>query len=136
MARVLFVDDDRELVAAHKALMEKKGFEVSVAYSGQEGWDSLLASRPDVVVLDCMMEEFTSGFELAQDINLKFPDLPILVLTSVHDHMSSAWSFGPDDEKWLPIRKWMEKPVPPARLVAAVQELLEAAQSTGAARSS
>lgn len=131
MASVLLVDDDRDFALAHKAILEKSGFSVSVVNSSQDGWDALQKSTPDIVVLDCMMEEFTSGFELAQDIALKFPKLPMIMLTAVHEHMSAGWNWGPDDKKWLPIHKWMEKPVQPAQFVAAVQELLRANPGSG-----
>lgn len=127
MASVLLVDDDRDFTLAHKAILEKGGHRVAVAYSGQEGWEALQKALPDLLVLDCMMETFTSGFELAQDVASRYPRLPMIMLTAVHDHMSAAWKWGPGDEKWLPIHKWMEKPVQPAQLQAAVDELLRTA---------
>lgn len=124
MAHVLLVDDDEDLVAGNKVALEARGFKVSRAYSGNEGWLAIEKSMPDIVVLDCMMEEFTSGFELAHDIAIKYPNLPILMLTGVREHMSSDWKFGPSDEHWLPIHRFMEKPLPPAKLIAALDELL------------
>jgi DNA-binding response OmpR family regulator len=124
MPHVLLIDDDEDLVASNKAFLEARGFKVSVAYSGNEGWSVLQAIHPDIVVLDCMMEDFTSGFELAQDISAKYPTLPTIMLTSVHAHLSSEWHFGPRDQGWLPVNRFMEKPVPPARLVAEIEQLL------------
>ncbi|MBI5543161.1 MAG: response regulator [Deltaproteobacteria bacterium] len=125
MPHVLLIDDDQDLVAGNKAALVAKGFRVSEAYSGNDGYKALLKEMPDVVVLDCMMEEFTSGFELAHDIALKYPTLPIIMVTGVHEHMSSAWQYGPEDKRWLPIHKWMEKPVPVAKLIEAIEELVK-----------
>jgi len=125
MPHILLIDDDQDLVAGNRVALEARGFKVSVAYSGDEGWKALAEATPDLVVLDCMMEEFTSGFDLAHDMALKYPALPILMLTAVREHMNKAWSYGPDDKSWLPIHKWMEKPVPPAKLVEAIDELLK-----------
>ncbi len=124
MAHVLLVDDDEDLVAGNKVALEARGFQVSRAYSGNEGWLVLQKGLPDVVVLDCMMEEFTSGFELAHDIAIKYPKLPVLMLTGVREHMSSDWKFGPGEKDWLPIHRFMEKPVTPAELIMALDELL------------
>ena len=112
MAHVLLVDDDADLVAANRVFLEALGHRVSTAGSGQEAWDLLSALAPDVLVLDCMMEEFTSGFELAQDIARTHPDLPILMLTAVGEQMSRAWTFDrAADDHWLPIARFLEKPV-------------------------
>ena len=130
MSHVLLIDDDQDLVAGNRIALEKRGFKVSVAYSGDEGWKALEKGAPDLVVLDCMMEQFTSGFDLAHDMSIKHPKLPILMLTSVREHMNKAWQYGPDDKSWLPIHKWMEKPVPPAKLIEAIDELLAKAIKT------
>ena len=129
MAHVLLIDDDRDLVAVNRGALEAKGFRVSTASSGDDGWVKLQKDPPDLVVLDGMMESFTAGFELAHDMNLKYPRLPILMLTSIHEHMRSDWNWGPADKGWLPITKWMEKPVSPSQLISAIDDLLKASQA-------
>lgn len=124
MNHILLIDDDTELTTTYKAALEGRAFSVTVANSGDEGWKRLNESTPDLVVLDCMLEEFTSGFEIAHDIGLKFPDLPVLFLTNVSQHMSADWKYGPEDKDWLPINKFLEKPIAADRLVAEIQRLL------------
>ncbi len=124
MAHVLLVDDDKAFVEATRIFLEAKKHKVSVAYSGQEAWDMLQKQRPDILILDCMMEVFTSGFDLAHDISLKFPKLPIIMLTAVHKQMRSDWQFGPEDKEWLPINSFLEKPVAPEVLLREIEQLL------------
>ena len=126
MTHVLLVDDDVDLVESNRLYLESQGCTVTTAHSGDEGWKLLQQSLPDILVIDCMMEEFTTGFELAWDIGLKFPSLPIIMLTAVHEHMSADWNFGADDRKWLPVHHFLEKPVDPAGLWEEIQKALRA----------
>ncbi len=125
MAHVLLVDDDADIIEIYRTVLEAKGHTVSAAFSGQQGWDALEKSRPDVLVLDVMMEEFDSGFRLAHDVAIKYPKLPILLLTAVHDFMSDQWSFSNEKDKdWLPVVRFLEKPVTPDQMLAAIDEVV------------
>jgi len=124
VAHVLLVDDDADIIEIYRTVLETKGHTVSAAFSAQQGWDALGTSVPDVLVLDVMMEEFDSGFRLAHDVAIKYPKLPIVLLTAVHDYMSEKWSFSDDrDQEWLPVLKFLEKPVTPDQMLAAIEEV-------------
>jgi CheY-like chemotaxis protein len=124
VAHVLMIDDDADFIEANRTILEANGFRVSAAYSAQEGWDHLHKATPDVIILDVMMEEFDSGFKLASDINIQFPKVPVLLLTAVHDYMSDRWQYSREkDGDWLPVVKFLEKPVSPTQLVAAIREV-------------
>ena len=124
MHSILLVDDDPDLVEANRIFLESQGYRISCAGSGQEGWETLLKEPPDLIVLDCMMEEFTTGFELAGDIKIKFPKLPMIMLTGVREFMSRDWRHGAEDEEWLPIHVFLEKPVTPQELQRQIEKLL------------
>jgi CheY-like chemotaxis protein len=107
-------------------VLESNGHTMTAAYSAEEGWAALAKSGADVILLDCMMEEFDSGFVLANDISIKYPKIPIIMLTAVHDYMSSNWNFSPDKDKdWLPVHQFLEKPVTPDKLLAAIDKELK-----------
>lgn len=125
MTHVMLVDDDADLVQSNRLFLESRGCQISTAYSGKDGWELLQKTTPDILVIDCMMEEFTTGFELAWDISIKFPTMPMIMLTGVHEHMSNAWNFGPEDKKWLPIHRFLEKPINPEELWGEIQSLLK-----------
>ena len=129
MAHILLIDDDAGLVDANKLVLEAKGYEVSVAFTGDEAWKQLEKRQPDLLVMDVMMEEFTSGFTLAEDVRIKYPELPILMLTGVQEHMSSDWKFDKDkDANWLPVYKFLAKPVTPTKLAEEIEATLKAAK--------
>jgi DNA-binding NtrC family response regulator len=125
LAHVLMIDDDADFIEANRTVLEANGFEVSAAYSAQDGWNILQGATPDVIILDVMMEEFDSGFKLANDLNIRFPKMPVLLLTAVHDFMSDKWQFSREkDADWLPVIKFLEKPLAPDQLVAAIRDAL------------
>ena len=128
MTHVLLVDDDSDLIESNRLYLESRGYTVSTAYSGKEGWELLAKDTPDILILDCMMEEFTTGFELAWDIGIKYPKLPMIMLSGVREYMSADWNFGQGDKEWLPIHHFMEKPVAPDLLYNEIQRMLDAAQ--------
>lgn len=125
MAHVLLIDDDDDIIQANRIALEAKGHKVSAAHSAQEGWDFLQKTSPDALVVDVMMEEFTAGFTLAQDLRIKHPRLPIIMLTGVTEHMSEAWKFNKEaDGKWLPVQRFLEKPVQPTQLIKVLDEVI------------
>ncbi len=122
MARVLLVDDDVDIQEANKIALEAKGHDVLLAYSAAEAREAIKTETPDVVVLDVMMERKDSGFDVAREIRAAHPNLPILMLTGIHDHVDKAMRFGPD-ETWLPVTRFVEKPLSLEKLVAEVETL-------------
>lgn len=125
MAHVLLIDDDRDLVESNRIVLESGGHQVSVAYTGQDAWNLLRDASPDIVILDVMMEEFTSGFEVARDMGIKYPKIPIIILTSVREHMNMDWRYSEEkDQNWLPIHRFLEKPVLPSTLCEEIASTL------------
>lgn len=124
MAHVLLVDDDADIIEIYRTVLESSGHTIAAAYSAQQGWEEIGRNTPDVVVLDVMMEEFDAGFRLAHDLAIKYPKVPILLLTAVHDYMSDKWNFTPEaDKSWLPVHQFLEKPVSPEKLLQAIAEV-------------
>ncbi len=129
MAHILLVDDDEDLIEMNKTLLEQRGHKVTVAYSAADARKILTGMRPDAAVLDVMMEDMTIGFELARHLHAEIPALPMIMLTGIRKEMSLAYSFEPD-ETWLPVTKFMEKPVNPRVLAEELEKLLSAGKSS------
>jgi DNA-binding response OmpR family regulator len=105
-------------------VLEGQGHTVETAVNGKEGFDKASKFKPDLIILDVMMDEPTEGFHTAykfrQSAALKF--VPILMLTSVNE--TSPQKFGEKDGEFLPVDAFMEKPIKPKAFVAKVKELL------------
>ncbi|NLX07388.1 MAG: response regulator [Phycisphaerae bacterium] len=123
MANILLVDDDVDIIAMNKAVLESRGHAVTGAYSADEARAILNRQRPDLVVLDIMMESQTAGLELAREIHEHAPDLPLVMLSAIHEKTGAPFRFVPD-EAWMPVQKFLDKPVDPVRLAEEIEGLL------------
>ena len=127
MAHILLVDDDQDLIEMNRTVLTQRGHNVTVAYSAAEAREAVRAGAPDAAVLDVMMEDMTVGFDLARRLHEQFPGMPMIMLTGIRKEMRLGFSFEPD-ETWLPVTRFLEKPVNPRILADEVEKLLAAKQ--------
>ncbi|MBU1238931.1 response regulator [Myxococcota bacterium] len=125
MAKILCVDDDRDVTDFCKIALEARGHEVFTAADGDEGLATAREIEPDVMLLDVMMKDVSDGFQTAykirQDERLRFT--PILMLTSVNQVFNHK--FSPDrDGSFLPVDDFVEKPIASKTLLEKVDKLL------------
>ncbi len=85
MAKILIIDDDPDIVEAMTVVLESRNYQVSSAKNGQEGLKKVTADKPDLVILDVMMETADKGFDVAREIKNSFKDIPILMLTAMKE---------------------------------------------------
>ena len=131
MAKILMIDDDPDIILAVRIPLESCGHEFFSARNGREGLAMVPTVKPDLIILDVMMESFTEGFHVSLALRNPDPDsefapyqdVPILVLTSIHS--VTPLRFGPDQD-YLPVDAFLEKSAPPAELLGKVNELLSA----------
>lgn len=133
MARILLVDDDRDLTDSLGQVLRFKGYEVEVAHSGNEGLKKMLEFKPDLVILDVMMETDTAGFEAVYRIRSDRPDskyrdfrdVPIIILTAINQVTNSRFSLD-QEESFLPGRnEFLTKPVEVEELLEKISSNLE-----------
>jgi CheY-like chemotaxis protein len=127
--RILIVDDDADFITATKAVLAGAGYEVTECSRATEALAKARDIRPDLIVLDVMMETGTAGFHVAYQVR-KDPDLtgtPILMVTAIHQ--TTPLRFSPEtDGEFLPVEKLLDKPVPADVLLAEVAHLLGSAE--------
>jgi DNA-binding response OmpR family regulator len=120
MAKILVVDDDPDTVDAIRMVLEKAGHQVDTAHNRADGM-AALEKRPDLLILDVMMEEQDDGIALVQESRKRGFNQPILMLSSISK--VTGYSFGRDEEI-LPVDVFEEKPIEPKALLAKVEALL------------
>lgn len=123
MARILIVDDDPDFQTATRMVLEKEGHTILSASSGDAGYRIARAEKPDVVVLDVIMDSVLDGVSMSRQMHddLETHDIPILMVTSIAN--TDYAELFPTDE-YLHIRGFMSKPIQPAGLIKQVNKLL------------
>lgn len=122
MARVLVVDDDPDITFAISLYLKKERHEVRTAASRAQGMEAIEAFKPDLMILDVMMEQPDDGIAMAQELRRLGFTLPILMLTSVG--RVTGMSYDRDSDV-VPVEAFFEKPVRPEDLLKKVNELLK-----------
>jgi two-component system, OmpR family, response regulator ResD len=87
---VLVIDDDVDYVASVQSLLESEGHEVVVANSGRAGLAAAASRRPDLIVLDIMMESTSEGYAVNQALRFGeefngLHDVPIVMVSSIRE---------------------------------------------------
>lgn len=121
--RVLVVDDDPDFVEIMRLALTAEGLEVSVAHSGEDALASMRVSKPDVVILDVMMQGILDGLrtvtEIRADGDLRM--MPILMVSSITG--SDFAKLLPSEES-LSVDNFFAKPVEISQLVAEVKRFV------------
>ncbi len=98
MRTVLIVEDSPTMLRALQDNFEMKGYAVKVARDGEQGLQSALSDRPDLVILDIMLPKM-NGFEVCSKIREHKLDMPIIMLTAKDQEADivTGLNLGADD---------------------------------------
>ena len=118
---ILVVDDDPDLIEIYTLLLEKEGYLVETAFDSKSGFLAVKAHLPDLMILDIMMENPDSGFELAQKISDNGYTVPIILSSSIAKAVAELF-----DMESLNIKGIIQKTAAFTDLVAMVKRLLPA----------
>jgi CheY-like chemotaxis protein len=118
-AHILVVDDDPDTLEVECAVLQTQGCTLTCVESVEAAVAAIRKDRPDLVITDCAMP-IQDGFDLLHRIkqNPEFEAIPTLMVTAHAnpDLRDRAFKEGVD--------AFLTKPVDPARLVKAVEELI------------
>ena len=122
---ILLVDDDQDYLFQMKTRLESFGFSTILAESQKEAEELIERSRPDLAILDLMMENEDSGFILCYRMKKKYPDVPIIIATGVA--AETGISFDINDEnnrKWIKADRFLDKGIRTEKLKEEIDKLL------------
>ena len=124
MAHILLVDDDVDVVARNIAALQASGHEIAACSTTAEAAESVRREVPDVVVMEGMLDGTLAGFDLARSLANEFPALPLIMLTRADEHFTARELASQDRDGWLPVQRYLEKPVSTDVLVYEVEHQL------------
>jgi CheY-like chemotaxis protein len=123
---ILIVDDDVDYLYQLKFQVEKMGFETVTAESQHEAETLLNTIKPDLAILDLMMESEDSGFILSYKLKRKYPDVPIIIATAVSAETGMTFGINTEEErKWIKADLYLEKGIRPDQLHREIVKLLK-----------
>ncbi|EKD40549.1 MAG: response regulator receiver protein [uncultured bacterium] len=115
--KILLVDDDPDFVEAVRVIVESGGYDVRVAYDGQEGLEAVAEEKPDLIVLDVMMPVMNGHAACARlKADPETAKIPIILLTAVADRVTTS-TYTHRDMLESEAEDYMPKPVEPAELL-------------------
>ena len=126
--KILIVDDDIDVQQQMKVILDENGYDFLVAENVKEAAEHLEKEQVDLILLDVMMEKDSDGFNFAQKLKSteKYKGIPIVMVTSVNQR--TPFKFGTErDGDFLPVEKFIEKPIDPEAIIKAIHQYLPAA---------
>ncbi len=124
--KILVVDDDTDVLETRKIVLEHNNYEVVTASNIKVAEEILENNKIELIILDVMMENDSDGFNFAQKLksNNKFKQIPIILATAVNQRTKFRFNIE-DDGGFLPVEKFMEKPIDPDDLIVTIRGLLK-----------
>lgn len=120
MALIAVIDDDPDIIEASSLVLSSHGHEVITASNPEEGFKLIIEKKPELIILDVMMDEPDDGFFLAQKFRKEKIETPILMYTSVSKTLGFQFGAG----EMVPVNEFVEKPISPDELIEKVNNLL------------
>lgn len=121
MAKILVIDDDKDICVVLSKFLVKHGFQVEYALDGGKGLALLKKNEYDLVLCDYRLPD-TTGIELLQKIKLLAPDIAVVIITGYADVKSAVETFryGAND--------YVTKPLYPDELVVTIRQAIAKTQ--------
>lgn len=126
--KILIVDDDADFRSAIRVIMENEGCGCAEADSAENGMRAVYKVKPDLIILDVMMEDISSGFRFLKELRSGEKKdtenhIPILMVTSVQaltnlDFLERMKSF------FLPKDSFLDKPVDSDVILKKIKEMI------------
>ena len=115
MARILWVDDEIDLLQPYIIYLKGKNYDVTTASNGEDAIDCLVEGAPDIVFLDENMPGM-SGLETLQEIKRLHPEVPVVMITKSEEEHIMEQAIG---EK---IADYLIKPVNPSQILLCLKK--------------
>ena len=128
--KILIIDDDEDFRISIRTLLESHNYEVTEADSGKQGLKMIKEQKPDLIVLDIMMETIDEGYLLNQFIKFQkeydeYKNMPILMVSSIQEDPLSRFPKAAGEVEMIMPDYYLAKPVDIPKFLELVKKLVE-----------
>lgn len=129
-AKIMVIDDDPDFRDAVTSILESAHYDVVSASAPDEVKDKIFAEKPDLILLDIMMDSLFDGFSLCHNIKTSkeykdFNEIPIIFVSAVKEMTGSRFQFKGEDQGMVGPDDYIDKPVKAEDLIARMERLLQ-----------
>lgn len=117
---IMLIDDDQDFIAATKTVLEASGYIVKEAKSAEQGLNAYKSVKPDLILVDLMMEEIDSGANFVKELKLLGNTAPVFLLSAAGDEMTDNVDYSE-----LGFSGVFQKPVDTGRLLNVIRAKLK-----------
>jgi len=126
-SKILVIDDDEDFQISVRSILESNGYEVVEAYSGKDGLQKLVEHKPDLVVLDIMMESTSEGYGVNHAIKFwdkykEYRKIPIVMVSAIEKRPDELFPLASNLGMITPNR-YLVKPLDIPRFLEILEEL-------------
>jgi CheY-like chemotaxis protein len=125
--KILLVDDEGLMLALYKAHIERAGYRLVTAKSGEEGLEVAPREMPDLIVMDVIMTGM-SGLAALRELKNKeaTKGIPVVIVTAAVSQQHDA---ARQESALSGAIRFLTKPISPSQLLAEIQQILPIPQS-------
>ena len=125
MEKILWADDEIDLLKPHILILRQKGYDVTTVSNGLDALEALSREKYSLVLLDEMMPGI-SGLETLQRINRDHPELPVIMITKSEEENIMNQAIGSR------IADYLIKPVNPMQILLSIKKNLHSSELVAA----
>lgn len=128
--KILIIDDDPDFRDAVTPILQAALYDVVTAANPKEGKEKILEEKPNLILLDIMMDSLFDGFSLCHEIKTSkefesMKDTPVIFVSAVKEMTGSRFQFKGEEQGLRGPDDYIDKPVKPDDLIARIQRLLK-----------
>ncbi len=129
-AKIMVIDDDPDFRDAITPILQSALYQVVTASNPKEGKEKILEEKPDLILLDIMMDSLFDGFSLCHAIKTSkdfevVKDTPVIFVSAVKEITGSRFQFKGEEQGMSGPDDYIDKPVKPEDLISRVERLLK-----------
>ena len=96
--KILIIEDEKPIAELLKYALEKERFDAAMAHTGEEAFEKIESSRPDLILLDLMLPDM-DGLTICREVTANNKEIPIIIVSAKNDQIDKliGLEYGADD---------------------------------------